>query len=121
MAEPYTYLGRAVRVVDGDTIDVEMSLGFHLRALMRLRLLGVDCPERQGATREAGALASLYTATWVAETDPAHADWPLLVTTHKSDVFGRFLARVERCSDGRCLNDDLVADGHAVPFDGHRA
>ena len=43
-------------------------------------------------------------------------EWPLTVQTAKSDAFGRYLARIWRTTDGRCLNDDLLAAGHAVVF-----
>ena len=42
----YTYRARLVRCVDGDTIDVEIDLGFYLKANVRCRLTGVDTPER---------------------------------------------------------------------------
>ena len=42
----YTYKAKLVRCVDGDTIDVEIDLGFYMTAKIRGRLLGVDTPER---------------------------------------------------------------------------
>jgi endonuclease YncB( thermonuclease family) len=46
MQDPYYYRASLLRVVDGDTIDVDLDLGFNLRARHRLRLLDVDTPER---------------------------------------------------------------------------
>ena len=42
----YVYRAKLVRCVDGDTIDVEIDLGFYLRANVRCRLTGVNTPER---------------------------------------------------------------------------
>ena len=113
--QQWVYRCRVTNVVDGDTIDVVVDAGFRSTRTERLRLLGVNCPERKGATRAAGDEAREFTRVWLSWAgDDA---WPLTVQTHKSDVFGRYLATVWR-PDGHCLNDDLLADGQAVPFDG---
>lgn len=108
----WVFCGRSLRVVDGDTVDLELDVGLHGRRVERLRLLGVNAPEMHGASRPAGVEAKTFTTTWLAEV----GEWPLVVQTSKSDDFGRYLARIWRASDGRCLNDDLVASGNAVPF-----
>lgn len=103
------------RVVDGDTIDVLVDGGFGNSRTERLRLLNVNAPEVKGATRPAGIAATEYVKGWVDD-----ARWgskeprEVLIQTEKSDVFGRYLALVWRKSDGRCLNDDLLAAAHAV-------
>ena len=102
-----------VRVVDADTIDCLIDVAMHGRRIERLRLLGVNAPETRGATKAAGDAATGYVVWWLSQ---AGGDWPLRIETHKSDVFGRYLALVWRVYDGRCLNDDLVSSGHAVPF-----
>ena len=42
----YTYRAKLVRCVDGDTVDLEIDLGFYMTAKIRGRLVGVDTPER---------------------------------------------------------------------------
>lgn len=112
--------------VDGDTIDVRTDLGFDMDGLaMRLRLLGVDCPERT-ADRPAWLAAKLFTHTWLIEhADPAGR---LFIRTSrntrardKADSFGRYLATVYDLVDGdtqgdHCLNAALLDAGHAVPY-----
>lgn len=115
-SQQWVYRCRVTNVVDGDTVDVVIDAGFRATRTERLRLLGVNTPERKGATRVAGEIARQYTAKWLAEAARA-GEWPLLVQTHKSDAFGRYLGTVWR-PDGRCLNDDLLTDGQAVPFNG---
>lgn len=42
----YTYEARVIRVVDGDTIDLDIDLGFHTRVIKRIRLSFINAPER---------------------------------------------------------------------------
>ena len=99
----YHYRARLIRVVDGDTIDVDLDLGFHLRARHRLRLLGVDTPER-GEPGFAEATATVRQRLEAAQE--------LVVWTVKPDSFGRWLASV--WADGRLINDELVGMGYRL-------
>lgn len=53
MAVPaiWAYRAKVERVIDGDTLDVTVDAGFANYRTERLRLLGVNTPERKGATR----------------------------------------------------------------------
>ena len=42
----YEYVARITAVVDGDTFDADVDLGFRIRVAMRFRLYGIDTPER---------------------------------------------------------------------------
>jgi micrococcal nuclease len=73
------------RVIDGDTLDVIIDVGFRFTTRQRLRLLELDTPERgeplwREATEQLRALVT---------------NQPLTVTTVKQDSFGRWLAHVE--------------------------
>ena len=119
--EPFAYRFSVDRVIDGDTIDGDIDLGFsvHLDG-QRLRLLRVNPPERKGPTRAAGDRAKAFTERWLAnhenivirsrKRDKQHAE---------RDSFGRYLVEVY-CDDegGRqsCLNDALLESGNAVLF-----
>ena len=119
--EPFAYRFSVDRVIDGDTIEGDIDLGFsvHLDD-QRLRLLRVNTPERKGPTRAAGDRAKAFTERWLAnhanivirsrKRDPKHAE---------KDAFGRYLVEVYG-SDERgkqtCLNDALLSSGNAVPF-----
>lgn len=109
----WVFPARLMRVIDADTLDVSISQGMHTYRVDRLRLLGLNAPEVRGVTRVAGLAATAYVVDWMAV---AVGEWPLRTETHKSDVFGRYLAVVWRVIDGACLNDDLLESGHAVPF-----
>lgn len=53
----YTYKATVLRVVDGDTVDVSIDLGFSTKTDRRLRLAGIDTPERGHPCHEAAASA----------------------------------------------------------------
>lgn len=89
------------RVVDGDTVDLLVDVGFHLTAVQRFRLLGVDTPER-GEPGWSEATAALN--RWLYESDE------LRVISRKSDSFGRWLGDVRR-EDGSTASDFLIANG----------
>lgn len=107
---PYGPYRAVVRhVVDGDTLDVLLDLGFNSYTYETLRIRGIDAPERhtpQG--REAQA--------YVREMLPPGA--PVVVQTHKDrQTFGRYVADVSYVGWGGQLVDlatDLVVRGFAV-------
>ncbi len=116
--EPYVYrVAEVLRVIDGDTVDLRISLGFGLEAAFRFRLAGVDAPETYGAgASAAGRQAAEFVANWLADRDGQ-----LVVRTHKghpstvgigTGAFGRWLADVVD-GDGASLADALRAAGHA--------
>ena len=106
----WRYQATLNRVIDGDTIDVIIDLGFRLSMEARLRLLGIDAPELRGPTREAGQAALSWLSKWLSPVD--FEEWGLEIETRKSDVFGRYLARVWR--NGVELAPAMVEAGHAV-------
>lgn len=112
----YFYKVRSVhRVVDGDTYDLEIDLGFHQYGILRFRLLGVDTPEKYGRNAsEDGQVATDFAASWL----DLH-DGHLTVHTQKSDSFGRWLADVMYDDpDGTIhhLSDALLEAGLATPW-----
>ncbi len=107
------YQARIVRVVDGDTVIAELDTGFHSTRWERLRLLAVDCPEVVGGQRAAGLAAALFTDGWVQSHAKGYL-WPFIVTTIKTDSFGRYLATIVSRDDGVSLADALLEAGHGV-------
>lgn len=117
--QTWAFDANMLNVVDGDTVDVELDIGFHTRRIERLRLLGVNTPELHATdpqVRTAAAAAKLFTVQWMhAHISPA-AEWSFRVQTEKTDAFGRYLATVWAIDDGSCLNDELLAQGFAVVY-----
>ena len=106
--QTYVFRGVVTRVVDGDTLDIDLDQGLHCHRLERLRLLRVNAPEMKGDTKAAGEAAKAYVTSWLSGA--------VVVQTYKGDAFGRYLAEVWRTYDGANLSDDLLASGHAVPY-----
>ncbi|MFF9287523.1 thermonuclease family protein [Streptomyces griseosporeus] len=106
----YVYGARVVRVVDGDTIDFDIDLGFSTHLFQRVRLLGINCPEHGTPQGEA---ATAYVRKWITDHGP---DFTLRTELDRREKFGRVLGTV--IADVRSLNDDLVAAGHAARYDG---
>jgi micrococcal nuclease len=88
----YQYKATLRRVVDGDTVDFDVDLGFYMTAALRFRILGVDTPELRGGTDETKAKAKEAKAFVEKELGNAMA---IFIETHKADSFGRWLANVE--------------------------
>lgn len=106
----YEYKARITRVIDGDTVQATISLGFHLTSTHRLRLLGIDTPER-GQDGYAEATARLVELIEQHEDDEGY----ILIRTAKDDSFGRWLANLVG-SDGVTLNERMVEEGFAKVY-----
>lgn len=106
----YEYAARLVKVIDGDTVDLDVDLGFGIWMHQRIRLAGVNCPEH-GTIR--GDNATAYTTQWLAQNGP---ELTLRTVLDRREKYGRYLGAI--VAGTRILNADLITDGHAVAYDG---
>tara|TARA_Y100001951_G_C11203833_1_gene218719 strand:- start:42 stop:377 length:336 start_codon:yes stop_codon:yes gene_type:complete len=106
------FKAKVKRVVDGDTLDVEIDLGFHLTLSERIRLIGVDTPETRTSdpVEKANGLKSKEFVTGFCR------DGNVVLQVHGFGKFGRPLA--DLYVDGVCLNERLVDLGYAAPYFG---
>ena len=100
-----------LRVVDGDTIDVEIDLGWSMKLKERLRLEQVDTPE---INKKAESKAGKWVKKEVEKLFKKGT--PLIITSmaydrtgHVRGKYGRTMAVVYRAEDGFCLNKHLIA------------
>jgi len=111
----YEYPCKIVRVVDGDTVDVDIDLGFsHWIHNERIRLYGVDTPEcrtRDAQEKAAGLLAKAFVE------DALHVGGTYTLSTKEKGKFGRYLG-VIFVSDKTSINAALVTEHLAVPYHG---
>lgn len=108
----YQYKAKIVNVVDGDTVDAVIDIGFKLTTTQRLRLYGVNTPElhaKEDFVREAAQKAREFTKEALLGKD-------VEIYTHKSDSFGRYLARVFLPNSAFSFNRELLDAGYAVPY-----
>ena len=103
----YEYAATVTNVVDGDTVDAELELGFYATIKLRFRLLGVNCPEVHGPSRPKGLEAAAYTRSQLLGK-------AVVIRTRKADDFGRWLGAITL--DGADFNARLVELGYAVPY-----
>lgn len=108
----YVYRAKILRVVDGDTVDAEVDLGFHTKVTMKLRLYGINAPE-------------VGTAAGIEAKEVLKSQIEGLVATittlrDKQEKYGRYLAVIETegGKDGAKLNvnDWLVQNGYAAVY-----
>jgi endonuclease YncB( thermonuclease family) len=113
----YSYRCKVVRVVDGDTIDVDIDLGFAITARKRLRLYGVNTWETRGAERPRGLLAKEYVETLLLSVKEV---W-VQTLMDAEGKYGRLLAWVWVLVEGDfpgyvCLNTELLRLGHGREY-----
>lgn len=103
----FTYRATVARIVDADTLVLVFDLGFHIRHETRVRLLGINCPER--GTVE-GASASAFVVALL----PPGTECTATTTKDRTDKYGRYLVTIA-LADGSILHDVLLEAGHGVP------
>ena len=113
----YTYFVKSVdRVVDGDTIDISIDLGFDLTKKERDRLAGIDTPETR--TKNPKEKEMGYQATEFLEMHLMEAT-KLTVKTEKDGKFGRMLGWLYKSeNDVTSINETMIDEGYAWAYDG---
>jgi micrococcal nuclease len=110
------------RVVDGDTIDVTIDLGFDLQKKERVRVAGVDTPEKRTRNKEEKALGIDATNWLKAELEDAiKGEDDLIIRTElKGGVgkYGRLLGWLYIGDNTISINEKMIAAGYAWDYDG---
>jgi len=111
----YEYNCKIVRVIDGDSIILDIDLGFGLWIHGEsIRLFGVDCPECRSRDKEEKA-AGLAAKEFVEEA--LHVGETYTLTTKEKGKFGRYLGTIY-LTDDTSINAALVKERLAVPYFG---
>ena len=110
------------KVLDGDTIDVTIDLGFDLYKKERVRVAGVDTPEKRTRDLEEKALG-IDATNWLKAklTETIKGDEELIIRTElKGGVgkYGRLLGWLYVGDDDLSLNEQMIAEGYAWEYDG---
>ena len=104
-----------VRVVDGDTIDILIDLGFDLTKKERVRLAGIDTPESRTKDLEEKAMG-LEAKEFLTRRLTDGMTSGLRVKTEKDGKYGRMLGSIY-CGDTN-INTEMVYRGYAWKYDG---
>lgn len=110
MDKKYVYLARITRVIDGDTVDATVDLGFDISFNIRLRLNGIDTMEirdRDPEKRAQGLVAKQRMIELVEGQE-------VIIESHKTDKYGRYLADIYLNEVN--INQQLITEGLAVPY-----
>ena len=113
---------KIVKVLDGDTIDVTIHLGFEIYKKERVRIAGVDTPEKRTRDLEEKALG-IDATNWLKEklTETIKGDEELTIRTElKGGVgkYGRLLGWLYVGESNISLNELMIEEGYAWEYDG---
>ena len=122
MINPYWYTGKVLGVVDGDTVDLMVDLGFSVHHKIRVRLYGINTPEsrtKDAAEKQMGLKAKEFTKDWLHN----HETVFIKTIVDKNEKYGRVLAELYSSGDiesptTACLNKDIVSAGYAREYFG---
>lgn len=109
---------KVLRVVDGDTIDVDIDLGFNVSYTQRVRLAGIDTPESRTTDLKEKALG-LEVKEYLKHFLEGAED--VIIQTEKpdsSEKYGRILGWLFINDDEISLNEKMINEGYAWEYDG---
>lgn len=108
----YNYSAVIERVVDGDTVDVVLDLGFFIYTKQRVRMAHINAPEKnQTGGKEA--------TDWL--TDKLKPNTKVMVSSlkpHAGDKYGRFLADIYLLGETVSVNQEMLNLGLATAYEG---
>ena len=117
--DPYIYrIKSVVKVVDGDTIDADIDLGFDISLTKRIRLAGIDTPESR--TRDAyEKKLGLQSKDWLKNRLQFAKD--IIIRTELPDStekYGRIIGHLYINGEDVSLNNQMIIEGYAIEYDG---
>ena len=113
----FEYEGKVKRVVDGDTIDAYIDLGFNVHVDKRIRFMGIDTPESRtrDLTEKRYGLGAKYRLIEILEANGN----VFVLKSHGTGKFGRVLGELfHHHEDDYSINQMLIDEGHAVAYFG---
>ena len=117
----YTYKADVVKIIDGDTIDVNIHLGFNVILYkQRIRLMGIDTPESRTRNLEEKA-RGLLSKQYVVDRCPVGSN--IMIESLDRGKFGRILGNIwatgtEDVTADNTINKNMIKDGFAVEYYG---
>ena len=117
--DPYIYRIREIhKVVDGDTIDADIDLGFDISLTKRIRLAGIDTPESRTADANEKKYG-LQSKDWLKNRLEFAKD--IIIKTELPDStekYGRIIGHLFINGEETSLNNQMIAEGYAWDYDG---
>ena len=117
--DPYIYRIRTIsKVVDGDTIDADIDLGFDISLSKRIRLAGIDTPESRTTNAKEKAMG-LESKEWLKKALEGAKD--IIIKTELPDStekYGRIIGHLFINGQETSLNNQMITSGYALAYDG---
>lgn len=117
--DPYIYrIKNVLRVVDGDTIDADIDLGFSISLEKRIRLAGIDTPESRTKDlkeKELGIDAKNWLKHRLEDAEDIIIRTELPDSTEK---YGRIIGHLYVNGEDASLNNQMITEGYALAYDG---
>ena len=119
LKDPYIYrIKQITKVVDGDTIDADIDLGFDISLTKRIRLAGVDTPESRTADANEKKYG-LQSKEWL-KHKVENAEHILIKTElpDSTEKYGRIIGHLFVNDQESSLNDQMIVEGYAWEYSG---
>ena len=114
MSDPYIFRATVIKIVDGDTVDVNVDLGWDISVVnQRIRLYGIDCPEsrtRNLEEKKYGLLAKKFVEEFL------KVGSVVTLRTLEKGKYGRYLGDFKVYDKWLCA--ELIRNHHAVEYFG---
>ena len=101
------------RIIDGDTVDLEMDLGFGITLSQRVRLKDIDAAETRTKDLKEKA-EGLMVKEWLEKELSKPGEW--IIETTKDDKYGRILGTLYLIGEPVTVNERMINDGIARPY-----
>ena len=117
--DKHIYSAKLVKVVDGDTADAMIDLGFNVWVKNRIRFMGVDAWESRTRNKEEkvkGLAAKAYVKDLLENSD----DGKFSIISHGKGKYGRVLGELFVKGEEKSVNELLKENGHAYEYHGEK-
>ncbi len=118
----FEYKSKVIKIIDGDTIVVDIDLGFHVTlSNQTIRLYGIDSPESRTNDKIEkifGLLSKERVKMFCFDLCGGEILLRTYLDHNEEEKFGRILGKVINPQNGEILNDLMVKNGFAVPYAG---
>ena len=117
--DPYIYRIKEIyKVIDGDTIDASIDLGFDIYLTKRIRLAGIDTPESR-TTNAKEKIMGLESKDWLKHR-VENAQCILIKTElpDSTEKYGRIIGHLYINGQETSLNNQMITSGYALAYDG---
>ena len=113
----YEYKAKLKRVVDGDTLDLIIDLGFRMTTQQRIRLKGIDTPEIWRRKKDSEEYRKgMEAKEFVIKRFEVNQNQCSINTEKEAGVYGRFIGTIFFSDSTESLNEELLRKGYAQPY-----